>query len=312
MPKSVYTATIIIVLLFTVNVFFVFNNSDDRSRLAQLAIPADDQEGQAYILPISEPNYIPILNSNILKPAIDAKSALVYDTRSSRFLYEKNFKTKLPVASLTKILTAIIVLENFNHEDIVTIPREAMRVDGEKQDLYLGEKISIRNLLKLMIIESSNDAAYALAWYAKSRGIDFIKIMNDKAGALGMLDSLFLDPAGLNDNAYSTANDLVKLIEYSLHYPEIWTISSEKTAIVESIDAKIKHNVRSTNQLLDLLTDIFGGKTGYTEEALGSMIMITDVPDYPSQVVSIILGSHDRFGDTQKLIDWTRRAYRWQ
>ena len=163
-----------------------------------------------------------------------------------------------------------------------------------------------------MLIESSNDAAYALVAYAKTRGINFIDSMNEKAEALSMAHSYFNDSAGLDDNAYSTTEDLIKLVDYSLDYPEIWNISSEKTAIIESSDERIKHTVQSTNRLLGLIEDIIGGKTGYTEGALQCMILVTSIPGYPSKIVSVVLGSHDRFGDTQKLIDWTKQAYRWE
>ena len=163
-----------------------------------------------------------------------------------------------------------------------------------------------------MLIESSNDAAYALANYAEEKRLDFTGEMNLKAKALNMRDSFFNDPAGLDDSAYSTAQDLVKLVEYSLNYKEIWDISAEKTAIIESSDERIKHSIKSTNRLLGLIKDIIGGKTGYTDGALECMILVASVPDYPGQLISIVLGSDDRFGDTQKLVEWTRAAYRWK
>lgn len=311
MRIKIYSITILIIALFVVNIFLAFKNSHS-FLLSEWVFPIDDYSGQAYILPISEPNYIPILNANIPRPVISGKAALVYDTRSSRFLYEKNIDHKLPIASLTKILSAVIILEKLNLEDIVTISENSIKVDGEKQDLYLGEKLSVRNLLKLMLIESSNDAAYALAEYSKVKNIDFVGTMNSKATAINMKNSFFTDPAGLDDNAYSTGEDLIKLVEYSLSYQEIWDISSEKTAIIESSDERIKHSVTSTNRLLGLLKDIIGGKTGYTDGAGQCMILVASVPDYSGKIVSIVLGSSDRFGDTQKLIEWTRTAYRWR
>ncbi|MDP3792588.1 MAG: serine hydrolase [bacterium] len=309
---KVYLATIIIIVLFAVNFFLVFKNSHDDTAVISFAKDYVDENQQAFILPISEPNYIPVLDSNIAGPLISAKSALVYDTRSGRFLFEKNSNIKLPIASLTKIMSAVIVLEKFSLDDLVTISDSSIRVDGEKQDLYLGEKISVRNLLKLMLIESSNDAAYALVAHAKINGIDFIQAMNLKAESLGMVNSNFIDSAGLNDNAHSTVQDLIKLVEYSLNYQEIWNISAEKIAIVGSSDEKIKHTARSTNLLIGLIKDLVGGKTGYTEGAGQCMILVASVPNYPSKIVSIVLGSSDRFGDIQTLIDWARLAYKWQ
>src|SRR3989344_3628759 len=312
MRLKVYTATITIIVLFAVNIFLAVKNSQDipLSDLTPLSI--SNSQRQAYILSVSEPNYIPILNANINRPIISGKSALIYDTDSNRFLYEEDTDSKLPITSLTKILSAVVVLERLDSNDIVTITEKSIKVDGEKQDLYLGEKLTVRNLLKLMLIESSNDASYALAEYAKSLGINFIGEMNVKARNLDMHDSVFTDPAGLDDNAYSTARDLVKLVQYSLNYKEIWDISAEKTAIVESSDERIKHSITSTNRLLGLIKDIIGGKTGYTDGAGQCMILVASVPDYPGKIISIVLGSNDRFGDTQKLVEWTRLAYRWK
>lgn len=309
---KVYAVTITIIVLFGVNFFLVFKNNLNNPPLVQPLENYVSKNDPAYVLPISGPNYIPILDSSIPRPLVSAKSAIVYDTRSSRFLFDKDSKLKLPIASLTKVMSAVVVLENLNLDDIVSIADGSIRVDGEKQDLYLGEKISVRNLLKLALIESSNDAAYALAAYARSKGIDFVSAMNARATALGMSDSYFVDPAGLDDHAHSTVQDLVKLVEYSLNYPEIWDISAEKTAVIESSDEKIRHTARSTNLLIGLIQDFIGGKTGYTEGAGQCMILVTNVPGYPSKIISIVLGSGDRFSDAQKLIGWTREAYRWE
>ena len=312
MRLKVYTATITIIVLFAVNIFLAVKNSHDIPLSDLMPLNISSSRRQAYVFSISEPNYIPILNANIPRPIISGKSALVYDTYSSRFLYEEGTDSKLPIASLTKILSAVVTLERLNSNDIVTITDKSIRVDGEKQDLYLGEKLTVRNLLKLMLIESSNDAAYALAEHAKNLGIDFVGEMNLKSRNLDMRDSVFTDPAGLDDSAYSTAKDLVKLVQYSLNYKEIWDISAEKTAIIESSDERIKHSIISTNRLLGLVKDIIGGKTGYTDGAGQCMILVASIPDYPGKIVSIVLGSNDRFGDTQKLVEWTRSAYRWK
>jgi D-alanyl-D-alanine carboxypeptidase len=308
-----YITVILILALFGANISLAIKNSRNipEDQLAQFDFALSRQN--AYVLPVTGPNYIPILDSGVPKPTLNSKSSLIYDTYSKRFLFENNTKSKLPIASLTKILSAVVVLENFDNDEIVTISNRSLKVDGERQDLFLGEKISVRNLLKMMMIESSNDAASAMAEYAKvSKNMDFVEAMNSKARALGMKDSKFFDPAGLDDNGYSTGTDLAKLVEYSLNYKEIWDFSSEKTAIIQSSDDTIQRSITSTNRLLGLINDIFGGKTGYTDGAGQCMIMIVNVPDYQGKIISVVLGSTDRFGDTQKLVDWTRKAYRFK
>jgi len=309
MQSKIYILAAMLAGLVIVNVLFVFDPSK-KDNFAN-AEPAFNSS-QAYLLPVSEPSYFPIYDSTKMeKPVIDAKAGIIYDTRSGKFLFAKNPRIKLPVASLTKILSSIIVLENLDTKETVIIPKEVLKVDEEKQSLYLGEEITVQNLLKLMLIESSNDAAYALAWYANSRGVNFVDKMNEKARLLNMNDSNFLDPAGLNDDAYSTVEDLVRLVKYSLRHDLIWEILTEKSIIVKSTDGKIEHKVENTDQLLGVIPDIFGGKTGYTDNALGCMILVVDIPDKNDKLISVVLGSQSRFEDTKKLINWTKEAYRW-
>lgn len=308
MQSKLYLLAISLAGLVVVNVFFVLNSP----KVPALSSEQILNSTQAYVLPISEPSYFPIFDSRKEKPSIDGKVGLAYDTRSGRFLFSKNTRTKFPIASLTKLLSAITVLENLDLKDTVMIPKEALKVDEEKQTLYLGEQLSVQDLLKLMLIESSNDAAYALSYHANGRGINFVDKMNEKAQTLNMLESKFLDPAGLNDEAYSTAEDLVKLVKYSMKYDLIWNILTEKSIVVKSLDNKIEHRLESTNQLLGVIPDIIGGKTGHTDGALGCMILVVDIPGKNDKIINIILGSQDRFGDTKKLVDWVKSAYRWE
>ncbi|MEK7604039.1 MAG: serine hydrolase [Patescibacteria group bacterium] len=298
-------------VLILVNVFFIFSfqkEGNDNSDPADMPL----SNTQAYIFPVSAPSYLPVLNTTIERPRLSAKSAVIYDIRSSRYLYSKSPEDRLPVASLTKLLSAIAVLENLNLDDVVVVPEESLKVDGEKQTLYLDEKIKVRDLLKMMLVESSNDAAYALRIYASSSGVDMIGLMNRKAIELGMSNSIFHDPAGLNDDALSSTEDLVKLAIYSLKFDELWSTLGEKTTSVYSIDGKIEHKINSTNQLFGIIPDIIGGKTGYTDKALGCMLLVVDIPGKNDKIISIVLGSAERFTDTEKLVDWTRRAYNWE
>ena len=310
MKFKLYFLTIILAVLIAVNVVFIVKFPKQGDDFANAEIL---HSSQAYILPISEPSYLPILVSGADRPLLDAKSAGVYDTRSGRFLFAKSARTHLPVASLTKILTSLVILEHLNIDDTVKVPAGAVRVDGEKQTLYLDEELSVLSLMKLMLIGSSNDAAYALGQYFKEKtGTDLVEKMNEKALSLQMTESNFLDPAGLNDGAYSTVEDMTKLVRNALKQDLIWDITTEKSTTVRSIDGKIEHKIESTNQLFGVIPDVIGGKTGYTDIALGSMILVVDIPGKNDKIISIILGSKDRFGDTQKLLDWVKAAYSWE
>ncbi len=309
MQSKLYILGALLAGLIGINFIFV---ADSSPKTGLISPESNFNISQAYILPVSEPSYFPIYDSKTEEPIIDAKAGLVYDTRSGRFLFSKSSRTKLPIASLTKILSSVVAIENLDIKETIVVPREALKVDDEKQTLYLGEEIVVQDLLRLMLIESSNDAAYALAWYANSKGINFADKMNEKARSLNMNDSMFFDPAGLDDKGFSTAEDLIKLVKYSFRYDLIWKILSEKSVVVRSVDGKIEHNVQSTDQLLGVIPNIFGGKTGNTDRALGCMILVVDITDKNDKLISVVLGSRFRFDDTKKLIDWAKQAYRWK
>lgn len=310
--KKLYILSGVLSVLILINVFFIFSfpkiNTETNLNKIQGRVISDQS---AYILPISEPSYIPVLNTAVEKPLLNAKSAAVYDTRSSRFLYSKNSSERLPIASLTKLLAAVIVFNNLNLDDTVHVTKSAIKVDDEKQTLYINENIKVRDLLKLMLIESSNDAAYALRDHASTLGLDLVGLMNKKAIELGMSHSIFHDPAGLNDDALSSVDDLIKLVKYSLNFTDLWSILGQKSIIVYSVDGKTVHQANSTNHLFGVVPDIVGGKTGYTDVALGNMILVVDVPQKNDKLISIVLGSKERFTDTEKLINWVKTAYTW-
>ena len=314
MPIRLYLATIVIVILIVFNVFFILKNANHEANLPSGGITEASilhtTDAKAFIQPISEASYLPILNTNFPVPDIKAKAAIVYDVNSTKHLYRKNIDQKLPIASVTKLLTAVTVLDKLNLREIVYIPAEVLKVDGQKQDLFLGERLTVEDLLKMILIKSSNDAAYALVHHAKSQNIDLVGEMNKKAQELRMTDSYFKDPAGLNDEAYATINDLIKLVDYALSYPKLWNILSQKTVLITSVDG-INHDIRSTNQLLGEFSGVIGGKTGYTESALGCMVLVVQIPNNDDKIISIILGSTERFTDTRKLIEWSTQAYRW-
>jgi D-alanyl-D-alanine carboxypeptidase len=292
--------------------FFTFAGHRSGDEMSPLK-PVQAERAQAYILPISETTYLPIRNFNIPEPAFDAKSAALFDTSSARFLYSKNTDQKLPIASVTKLLSAIIILENINLEQDFVVPAENLNVDGLGADFSKDERISGRDLLRVMLIKSSNDAALTFATFAKSQGIDFVQKMNAKAREIGMLDSKFADPAGLNDqDAFSTASDLVKLVRYARNYPLIWEILKTKSADVASADGRFSHHLISTNQLLGEIPNIVGGKTGFTDLAQGTMVLEVGVNNGQDSIISVILGSKDRFGETKKLVEWGKKAYSWE
>jgi serine-type D-Ala-D-Ala carboxypeptidase (penicillin-binding protein 5/6) len=271
------------------------------------------QQIQAYILPISQANYLPIRNFDVTDPEIAAKSAALFDVKSEKILFAKNIHDKLPIASVTKLMTAIVVMENLSLNDIYTVTAEDLNADGNGADLTKGEQIKGGDLLKIMLIKSSNDAALVFSSNAAKKNINLVTKMNEKAASLGMLETKYSDPAGLDDgDSYSTIADLIKLVEYVNKYPVIWEISSIKTTDVSSIDGRFNHHLTSTDQLLDEIPGIVGGKTGFTNGALQTMVLEVRLDKEDNKVVAIVLGSNDRFGEIKKLIEWGKSAYFWE
>jgi len=305
-------STATVAALLGVNVFVGVSNFKLGSQLALSSGAFDGTAAEAYVLPVTQADYLPALDTSAGDLNLDVKAALIWDVKTGRLLYQKNIADRLPIASLTKIMTAVIVWERLDPNAIVTIHPSAVKVDGQRQDLYPNETMSVRTLMQLMLIRSSNDAAYALRDYATEHGIDMIVEMNNKAQSLGMHNTHFTDPAGLDDAAFSTASDLAKEVSYALQYDAIWNASRQPTATIESADGKISHDIKSTDQLLGVLNDIVGGKTGYTDGALGCMILIVNAPTSGDKLIAVVLGSTARFDAMKNLVQWTERAYRWQ
>ncbi len=253
------------------------------------------------VFSIANPNFLPIRNWSINQPEIEAKATLIFGVEKNKILYQKNIEQVLPIASLTKLMTGLIVLEEMDLDKVITISQEAVKAYGDNGGLVIDEKISVKNLLYVLLMESSNDAAVALAEVFKE--VPLVDLMNKKAEELGLANTHFTDPTGYNPTNLSTALDLAELVKYSLKEPLIWQILK-----TPNIDLS-NHHLTNTNQLLGHWSGIIGGKTGYTDEAQGCMILV--IEQIYENLVVIVLGAEERFLATEKLINWAKEAYIW-
>ncbi len=238
---------------------------------------------------------------------VKSKSAIAVNAETGAIIYEKNIREKLPVASLAKLTTALVVLDKVDLESQATISGNAVATEGNKGNLKTGEKITVRNLLCLLLVNSSNDAATALAEHISGSEDGFVKLMNKKAKALGLENTSFANPTGLDqENNYSTAYDLTKLVKIVLNEPLLLEIMRIQDLDVFSVDGVNVHHLSNTNKLLGKLPgiNIIGGKTGFTNQAEECLILITVHPENNQRIISVILGSEDRFGEMEKLINW--------
>jgi len=249
----------------------------------------------------SELTAIPL--TEVKKYEFNAESAIVVKItpHSKETVFEKDKDKKLPIASLTKLMTALLVLEKYDLNTKTTINEAAMSQTGEQGSLKLRETLSVKNLLYISLIESSNRAAYALA---EIMGVDnFVSLMNQRAEELGLLHTHFADSSGLNQDSYSTAQDLANLSEYLYeNQPLFREIISIKEYNLYLDNGTFHHKLINTNNLLGIVPGVVGGKTGFTNEARGCYMVIKKNPDN-AYFINIVLGSEDRLSAVEYLIE---------
>ena len=208
---------------------------------------------------------VPERNLEIANLETDATSMLVWDFKEDFTYYSKNTEETRPIASLTKLLTAAIVLDYVAPEETTSVSSKAIKNEGDSGSLKEGEILTIKDLLAAALLESSNDAAYALAEHVGSKlqtnpdanaspVREFVRMMNLKFNDLGLFHSNFTDPAGLEDiNSFSTVQDFSKFIKYLRENPKyslIWDILKKETYNTESLNGVAIHNFKTTNPLL--------------------------------------------------------------
>ncbi|KKT76551.1 MAG: Serine-type D-Ala-D-Ala carboxypeptidase [Candidatus Peregrinibacteria bacterium GW2011_GWA2_44_7] len=240
---------------------------------------------------------------------------MVVDLDSGKILYEKNSTNRVPIASLTKLMTGIIIAEEETPHTIVKVSERASGIEGSKVWLNSGEEISVKNLMYGMMIASGNDAAVALSEFNAGSLENFVKKMNEKSEKLGLKNTHFSNPMGFDENTnYSTAEDMAILSMLVLKKP-ILVEASEKDRYKIQSESGIEHEVVTTNKLLTE-NQIIGGfkieglKTGTTPEA-GECLITRALNPEGHEILTVVLGSKDRFSDTKGLINWVAESYSW-
>ena len=235
---------------------------------------------------------------------ITSRIALIYDRASGKILYEKNGNKQTPMASTTKIMTAIVVLENANLSDEVTIDSKAAGIGGSRLGLKKNDKITVNDLLYGLMLRSGNDAAIALATHVGGSVEGFAELMNKKAEELGLVNSHFVVPHGLdNDGHYTTAFELAKMADYALGIDKFKEIVGCKTATIY-INGYAK-TINNTNKLLGSVSGVYGVKTGFTNGA--GRCLVTACKRNNLDIITVIIGADTneiRSDDTIKLIQY--------
>lgn len=227
--------------------------------------------------------------------ALSAQKAIVLDGQTGRVLFEKNADDQSLIASTTKIMTALLVCEHCNVLDRMAIPKEAVGIEGSSMYLKEGEILTLQELLYGLMLQSGNDAATALAIYCGGTVEGFAELMNDKAHRLGMTQSHFVNPHGLDaPGHFSTARDLAKLAVYAMENPVFSRTVSTKTVT-------IGHRTLSNhNKLLWQFSGTDGVKTGYTKAA--GRILVSSVLRHGRRIVCVTINAPDDWNDHKTLL----------
>ncbi len=228
--------------------------------------------------------------------AISAQSAILVDGQTGRVLYEKQADKQSLIASTTKIMTALVVCEQTNVLDRVRIPQEAVGIEGSSMYLKAGEVLTVQDLLYGLMLHSGNDAAVALAIYCGGTVEGFAELMNDKAHRLGMHNTHFVNPNGLDSPGhYSTARDMAVLAAYAMENPIFAKTVSTKTVNVGT------RSLRNHNKLLWLLEGADGIKTGFTKAA--GRILVSSCTRQGRRLIAVTINDGNDWKDHQQLME---------
>lgn len=250
-----------------------------------------------------------LINQGLLPPQVSANAVLIQDLETGEILYQKNIRERLSPASTTKLMTALVAIDYYQPSDILEVPSEA-QVGGSSMGLSPGEKVSFRSLLYGMLLNSGNDAAYTIALNYPGSMPLFVMHMNKKALELGLNDTNFQNPAGFDGEAhYSSAYDLAKIGSLVANNSQLSKIVSTKESFVSSIDQTHSHNLKNLNILLGE-NGVIGLKTGFTEKSGENLLGLVEKEN--KKILTVVLNSNDRFGETKELISWVDKNFSWQ
>lgn len=254
---------------------------------------------------------IEVTASNVSElPKTNSRRYIVYDRISKSMIIGKNEDVKSAMASTTKIMTTIVILEKADLNEKVTVSAKAGGTGGSRLGLKRGDKASVRDLLYGLMLRSGNDAAVALAEHVGGSVKEFAELMNEKAFELGLTNTHFVTPHGLDDaNHYTTALELAKLTDYAMDNETFAKIVGTKSTTIYINNQS--RQINNTNELLGVLNGVVGVKTGFTNNA--GRCLVTETKRNNMDIITIVLGADtkkDRTKDSVNLIEYTFSKYK--
>lgn len=243
-------------------------------------------------------------------PKTNSRRYIVYDRISKSMIIGKNEDVKSAMASTTKIMTTIVILEKSDLDETVTVSAKAGGTGGSRLGLKRGDKASVKDLLYGLMLRSGNDAAVALAEHVGGSVKEFAELMNEKAIELGLTNTHFVTPHGLDDaNHYTTALELAKLTDYAMDNETFAKIVGTKSTTIYINNQP--RQINNTNELLGVLNGVVGVKTGFTNNA--GRCLVTETKRNNMDIITIVLGADtkkDRTKDSVNLIEYTFSKYK--
>lgn len=311
MKKVFFALFIFMVFVLTSIGYFIryFARSENREVFSPLPyFLTMFKNNQVSTLSLWTPDFSKVKGSSIKKPEIPSKAALVYDLTTDQILFSQNTTKRFPMASLTKVMTAITALENPQKNDRYLVEKQSL-VGQDSMGLTEGEILTLEDLLYGLMLNSGNDSAEVLADNFKEGREKFIEAMNNKAKALGLKNTNFTNPTGLEGDGkqYTIAEDLLVITKYALsNFPLFRKIvSTFEYSIPYTTNHKAFYLQNETN-LLTSYPGVKGVKTGYTPEA--GLCLITYLEHKDHKIIGILLGSNNRRQEMKELLDYSLKT----
>lgn len=272
-------------------------------------IPRNSTSAEAFDIDLPNPPPVPVNISGASVPDISAQGVIIIDLPSNIVIYQKNAHDKFKPASTTKLMTALVALDHYQPDDVLTVDR--VETQERTMGLVAGEKITFESLLYGALVHSANDAAYTIAQNYPGGVAKFVETMNRKAAMLHLDDTHFTNPIGFDDEEiYTTPVNLAKLARVALNNQMIAKVVGTPSITVHDIDFNYFHMLSNVNELLGKIVGVAGVKTGYTEN--GGEILVTEVRKNNHLVLFVLLKSSDRFKETTNMIDWVFNNFAWK
>ncbi len=246
---------------------------------------------------------------NNIRPQLSTSTYILVDLATNKTLISANENQRVYPASTTKLATALTALNAYPLDEIVTVTQEYK--EGKVMNLHLGDKVTVKTLISGLLVYSANDAAFTLATHYSQGYSGFINYMNELVKKYGLKNTHFTNPDGIHDpNHYSTVYDLAQLGRLAAQNDTIREIVKNTQMTLTDTTGSVLYPITTTNELLGVIPEVEGFKTGWTPEGGSSFIGLLNLNGH--YLISVIAKSQDRFADTRILLDWAKNNLTWR